>query len=62
MAGHYASADVGRLLKQANLVLNRQETRSVLRVANADTRELWIKGPATVRQQEKGPRLRLVST
>jgi hypothetical protein len=34
MAGHYASADVGRLLKQANLVLNRQETRTVLRVAN----------------------------
>jgi integrase len=34
MAGHYASADVGRLVKQANLVLNRQETRTVLRVAN----------------------------
>ena len=61
MAGHYASADVGRLLKQANLVLNREETRTVLRVANADTRELWIKGPAEVRQQEKGPRLHIVS-
>jgi integrase len=59
MAGHYASADVGRLLKQANLVLNRQGTRTVLRVANADA--LWIKGPAKVRQQEKGPRLRIVS-
>ncbi|HEX9277706.1 MAG TPA: tyrosine-type recombinase/integrase [Casimicrobiaceae bacterium] len=35
MAGHYASADVGRLLKQANLILNREETRTVLRVANA---------------------------
>jgi integrase len=34
MSGHYASADVGRLMKQANLVLNRQETRTVLRVAN----------------------------
>ena len=33
MVGHYASADVGRLLRQANLVLNRQETRTVLRVA-----------------------------
>jgi len=33
MAGHYASADVGRLTRQANLVLNRQETRTVLRVA-----------------------------
>jgi integrase len=34
MVGHYASADVGRLMREANLVLNRQETRTVLRVAN----------------------------
>ena len=34
MAGHYASADVGRLLKQANLILDRSGTRTVLRVAN----------------------------
>lgn len=34
MVGHYASADIGRLLIEANLVLNRQETRTVLRVAN----------------------------
>ena len=34
MSGHYASADVGRLLKLANLVLQRAETRTVLRVAN----------------------------
>ena len=34
MVGHYASADVGRLLRQSNLVLNRQETRTILRVAN----------------------------
>jgi hypothetical protein len=61
MAGHYASADVGRLLKQANLVLNRQETCTVLRVANAGASALWIKGPARVPQQEKRPRLRLVS-
>ena len=26
MAGHYASADVGRLLMQANLILNREES------------------------------------
>jgi integrase len=32
MAGHYASGDLRRLLKGANLVLNRQETRTVLRV------------------------------
>jgi len=34
MAGHYASADVGRLIEQANLALNRQETCTVLRVAH----------------------------
>jgi hypothetical protein len=34
MAGHYASADIDRLVHEANLVLSRQETRSVLRVAN----------------------------
>jgi len=61
MAGHYASADVGRLLKQTNLVLNREETRTVLRIANADARALWTKGPAAVRQEQKGPRLHLVS-
>jgi integrase len=61
MAGHYASADVGRLLKQANLVLNRQETRTVLRVATAGTSGLWIKGPARVPQQRNEPRLWLVS-
>jgi integrase len=61
MAGHYASADVGRLLKQANLVLNRQETRTVLRVANARESALWIKGPARVPQRQSEPRLRLVS-
>ncbi len=60
-AGHYASADVGRLLKESNLILNRQETRTVLRIANGPLPDLWIKGPAGVRQQETGPRLRLVS-
>ena len=34
MAGHYVSADVGHLLKQANLVLNRSGTQTVLRVAD----------------------------
>jgi hypothetical protein len=34
MVGLCASADVGRLLCEANLVLTRQETRTVLRVAN----------------------------
>ncbi len=34
MVGHYASGDVGRLLREANLVLHRQETCTVLRVAN----------------------------
>jgi hypothetical protein len=31
-SGHYASGDLGRLLSEANLVLNRQETRPVLRI------------------------------
>jgi hypothetical protein len=35
MAGHYASADVGHLLKQANLLLDRSGTRTVLRVADS---------------------------
>jgi hypothetical protein len=32
MSGLYASGDLGRLLKEANLALNRQETRTVLQV------------------------------
>ena len=59
MAGHYASADVGRLLGQAKLVLKREETRTVLRVANAS--RLWIKGPAEIRQAHKRAHLTLVS-
>lgn len=55
MSGHYASADVGRLIALANLVLNRQESRTVLRVANGWPVEpaaghLWITGPAAVPQ------------
>ena len=55
MSGHYASADVGHLVKLANLVLYHQETRSVLRVANGwpvgpATERLWITGPAAVPQ------------
>jgi hypothetical protein len=34
MSQHCASAEVGRLLKLANLVLHRAGTRTVLRVAN----------------------------
>ena len=34
MAGHYASADVGHLLKQANLVLHRRGTQTVLRLGD----------------------------
>ena len=30
MAGHYASADIGRLIKQANLVLNQDGTCTVV--------------------------------
>jgi integrase len=34
MAGHYASADVGRLPHAVNRILDRRETCTVLRVAN----------------------------
>jgi integrase len=52
MAGHYASADVGHLLKQANLLLDRRGTRTVLRVgtASADPR---TGRSHTVPQQER---------
>jgi len=60
IAGHYASADVGRLLEKANLILKRQETRTVLRVAN-DLGALWINGHAAVTQHHKRPKLTLVS-
>jgi hypothetical protein len=61
MAGHYASVDVGRPLKQADLILNRAETRTLLRVAIAGAPSLWTKGPAEVPQQEKRAHLRLVT-
>jgi len=48
------------LLGQANLVLKREETRTILRVANAGG-GLWIKGPAEVRRQHKRAHLTLVS-
>lgn len=50
MSGHYASADVGRLLDLANRVLDRTETRTVLRVVNGwpSTACLWTKGPTAV--------------
>jgi len=60
MAGHYASANVGRLLNKANLILNSEETRTVVRVAN-DAPHVWIKGPAEVPQQGKRAHLRLVT-
>ncbi|HEY6354269.1 MAG TPA: hypothetical protein VIY30_07255, partial [Burkholderiaceae bacterium] len=52
MSGHSASTDIGGLLRQANLVLNRQEMRTVLRVANGDAvdADLWTRGPARVPQ------------
>ena len=40
MAGHYASADVGHLLKQANLILNRSGTQTVLRIADGHSRQI----------------------
>jgi integrase len=50
MAGHYASADVGHLLKQANLIVNRSGTQTVLRVADRHSRQV-----AGVQQRRGGP-------
>ena len=61
MAGHYASADVGRLITLANLVLKREGTCTVLRVANAPRSALCIKGSAEVRQASKPLHLQLVT-
>lgn len=63
MAGHYASADVGRLLKQANLVLNRSGTQTVLRVATGHRSEIVgvqqkRGGPGFERQVAESPRAR----
>jgi hypothetical protein len=52
MPGHYASADVGRLLAQANLTLNRQEKHTVLRVTSVGTSPLRI-GHAEVTHYHK---------
>jgi hypothetical protein len=49
MAGHYASVDVGHLLKQANLILDWSGTQTVLRVADGHSRQI-----AGVQQQRGG--------
>jgi len=48
MTDHYASADIGRLIAMANRVLERAETRTILRVANgqASVDKKSRKGPA----------------
>jgi len=52
MAGHYASADVGRLLTQANLIVERSGTRTLLRIAEGE-RGRVDKRSHTVPQQTK---------
>ena len=58
MAGHYASAAVGRLLQAANRILARSETCTVLRVGNGtafqEGRSVWINGPTGVPQKQGG--------
>lgn len=34
MSDHYASADIGHLIKQANRILDRTAMKTILRVAN----------------------------
>ena len=56
MSGHYASADVGLLLDQANHVLERAGTRTVLRLASDASRgmPLWINRPTAVPRLHEG--------
>ena len=63
MAGHYASADVGRLLKEVNLLLNRSGTRTVLRVAHraAPVRSKSTLGPTAITEDLVLPAKRLYS-
>ena len=53
MAGHYASPDVGRLLAQANLIVGRSGTRTLLRIADRQRRPGVDKKSHTVPQQSK---------
>jgi hypothetical protein len=53
MAGHYASADVGHLLAQANLIVERRDTRTVLRIADSRRGPVREKG-STLSHSEKG--------
>ena len=55
MAGHYASADVGRLLTQVNLLLNRCGTRSVLRIADSERGTMREKAPTQSHSNKGGP-------
>jgi integrase len=48
MAGHYASADIGRLIQQANLVLERTATRTLLRVASGGVVDKKSRNPPAV--------------
>ena len=61
MAGHYASADVGRLLKQANLDLESGGDAHGIARRQCGRADLWIKGPARVPQTTKRAHLTLVS-
>jgi hypothetical protein len=52
MAGHYASPDVGHLLAQANLIVDRSGTRTLLRIAEGQCGRV-NKRPHRVQQQRK---------
>ena len=55
MAGHYASADVGHLLAQANLLVERSGTRTVLRIAEGKREPVRGKGPTQSNSKKGGP-------
>ena len=53
MAGHYASADVGRLLAQANLIVDRSGTRTLLRIAEGERGRVDRKSHRVPRQRKE---------
>jgi hypothetical protein len=53
MAGHYASPDVGRLLAQANLIVDRSGTPTLLRIAEGRRRYLDKRSHRVPQQREE---------
>ncbi len=53
MAGHYASPDVGRLLAQANLIVDRSGTRTLVRIAEGQRERVNKKSHRVPQQRQE---------